>query len=434
MTASHLKASFHTLGCRLNQAETAMISNSFRQRGYQIVDVDQSADVFVINSCTVTEQADAKCRHLVRRVLRKNPETYVAVVGCYAQIGSEALGNIPGIDLIVGTQDKLRVFEFFEEAPTKNGAPRIIKNKMTKSPFTMPSDGVVAPTTRANLKIQDGCDFMCSFCVIPFARGRACSRAFWDIQRDALQLVEAGHKEIVLTGVNIGTYQFKEKTFIDVVKMLLKIPGLARLRISSIEPTTIPEELVDLMADSSVLCPHLHIPVQSGDDEILAKMKRLYRRDDFLRCVEKAAARVPDILIGTDMMVGFPGETDAAFRASCQLLLNSPVGYAHVFTFSERGGTAAARLPEKLSPTIKKQRSAELHALSERKKEIFYRKFLGRELRVLSEVPDAHKKWCGYSDNYMRVVFDAPGVEVNQLLTVRTMDFAEGSLLGHGKK
>jgi threonylcarbamoyladenosine tRNA methylthiotransferase MtaB len=300
---------------------------------------------------------------------------------------------------------------------------------MTKAPFTIENHGV-AETTRANLKIQDGCDFMCSFCIIPFARGRARSRAFWDIQREAQQLVEAGHKEIVLTGVNIGTYQFEDKTFLDVVEMLLKIPRLARLRISSIEPTTIPDELLDMMADSSMLCPHLHIPVQSGDDDVLSRMKRLYRRNDFVRFIEKAARKVPDILIGTDLMVGFPGETDAAFRASCDLLLNSPVSYAHVFSYSERGGTAAARLPEKISPALKKRRSAELHELSEKKKESFYRRFIGRDLQILTEQPETEKKFSGYTDNYLRVAFEADGVSRNQFVTVCAVDFVNGNLIG----
>jgi len=418
MSQLKLKASFYTLGCRLNQAETALIGNTFRQKGYELVEFGQSVDVCVINSCTVTEQADSKCRQLVRQVLRKNPETFVAIVGCYAQIGSEALRKIDGIDLIVGTQDKLRVIDYIDD-PVKLPEPQIIKSKMTKAPFTIATEAMAAPTTRANLKIQDGCDFMCSFCVIPFARGRARSRAFWDIHREATKLVEAGHKEIVLTGVNIGTYQFEDKTFLDVVKMLLAIPELKRLRLSSIEPTTIPPALIDLMADSEALCPHLHVPVQSGDDKVLTAMKRLYTNAEYLQFVEDAAARVPDILIGTDIMVGFPGESDAAFQASCDLLRNSPLAYAHVFTFSERGGTAATKLRDKVSQTIKKARSAELHRISEKKKRDFYTRFLGRQLRVLTEEQNEHSHWIGFSDNYMKVSVVSENLLPNSLVTVR---------------
>jgi len=415
---SKLKASFYTFGCRLNQAETALISNTFRHKGYELVEFGQTADVCVINSCTVTEQADAKCRQLVRQVLRKNPETFVAVVGCYAQIGSDALRKIDGIDLIVGTQDKLRVIEFIDD-PVKLPEPQVIKNKMTKEPFTIATEAAAAPTTRANLKIQDGCDFMCSFCVIPFTRGRARSRAFCDIQREAMQLVDAGHKEIVLTGVNIGTYQFEDKTFIDVVKMLLSILELKRLRISSIEPSTVPYELIDLMADSEVLCPHLHIPVQSGDDHILTAMKRLYTTAEYLKFIEYVAKRVPDILIGTDIMVGFPSESDAAFQASCNLLQNSPLTYAHVFTFSERGGTAATKLKNKISPAIKKARSAKLHRLSEEKKHHFYTRFLGRHLRVLTEEQNEDGDWMGFSDNYIKVAIPNENLSANSLATIR---------------
>ena len=259
MSRFKLKASFHTLGCRLNQAETALIANSFRKQGYDLVDFGQRSDVCVINSCTVTEQADSKCRQLVRQTLRKNPNTFVAVVGCYAQVGAEALSKIEGIDLIIGTQEKLRVLDYIDDV-TKLPEPKLVRDRMTREPFTIATSNMPAPTTRANLKIQDGCDFMCSFCVIPFARGRARSRAFWDIQREAIQLIEAGHKELVLTGVNIGTYEFEGKTFLDAVNMLLTLPDLKRLRISSIEPTTIPEALFEVMADSTVLCSHLHIP------------------------------------------------------------------------------------------------------------------------------------------------------------------------------
>ena len=426
---SKLKASFYTLGCRLNQAETALIGNSFRQKGYEQVEFGQAADVCVINSCTVTEQADAKCRQLVRQVLRKNPETFVAVVGCYAQIGAEALRTIDGVDLIVGTQDKLRVIDFIDD-PIKLPEPQIVKSRMTNAPFTIATETMAAPTTRANLKIQDGCDFMCSFCVIPFARGRARARAFWDIQREAMQLVAAGHKEIVLTGVNIGTYQFEDKTFLDVVKMLLTIPALKRLRISSIEPTTIPNELIDLMADSEVLCPHLHIPVQSGDDGILAAMKRLYTTAEFFHFVELAAARVPDILIGTDIMVGFPGESDAAFQASCDLLQNSPLAYAHVFTFSERGGTAATRLQGKVSAKIKKERSATLHHLSQEKKNSFYRRFLGRHLRVLTEERNEHGYWVGFSDNYLKVAVMSEALPANSLIMAQLVSLSEDTANG----
>jgi len=410
-----LKASFHTLGCRLNQAETALISNRFRAQGYEIVASDAASDVCVINSCTVTDNADSKCRQLVRQVLRHNPNTFVAVVGCYAQVGVEALKKIGGIDLIVGTQDKLRVLDLIG-APLKLPEPHIVRNRMARNSFTIATSSLPAPTTRANLKIQEGCDFMCSFCIIPFARGRARSRAFWDIQREALQLLEAGHQELVLTGVNIGTYQFEDKKFLDVVKMLLSISGLQRLRLSSIEPTTIPLELIDWMAESNVLCPHLHIPVQSGDEGVLAAMKRVYTRREFEGFINFVHQRVPHAMIATDIMIGFPGETESAFQASCDLLMNSPLAYAHVFTFSERDGTAAAKLCDKISPREKKARSAHLHTLSEKKKRRFHENFLGKKMRVLTEEQDEQGRWLGFSDNYIRVALSENGLSRNQFV------------------
>lgn len=412
-----LRASFYTLGCRLNQAETGLIANQFRARGYELVDFGEPADVCVINSCTVTEQADAKCRQIVRQVLRRNPDTFVAVVGCYAQTGYEALRQIDGIDLIVGNQDKFRVVELIDE-PAKRPEPAIVRSRFTRAPFTLPVYGTDLPTTRANLKIQDGCDFMCSFCIIPFARGRARSRAFWDIQREAIQLIEAGYQELVLTGVNIGTYRFEDQTFVDVVEMLLRLPGLGRLRISSIEPTTIDDRILHLMADSEKLCPHLHVPVQSGSDRILRKMKRLYTVEAFQRFIEKAARLVPDILIGTDIMVGFPGEEDSDFEASCRLLEESPLAYAHVFTYSERPGTASARLDGKVPPAVKKQRSRDIHRLSEAQKRAFYQRMIGKSLRWLSEERDEQGRWLGFTDNYVKVAVSHKGLEANRFARV----------------
>lgn len=430
MSSTKLRASFHTLGCRLNQAETALISNRFRAQGYDVVAFGEASDVCVINSCTVTEHADRKCRQLVNQVLRRNPETFVAVVGCYAQVGAEVLQRIPGIDLVVGTQDKLSVADLIED-PVKLPSPRIIRSRMTKQPFTIASAGLPAPSTRANLKIQDGCDFMCGFCIIPFARGRARSRVFWDIQREALDLVAAGHQELVLTGVNIGTYAFEGKTFLDVVNMLLTLPGLQRLRISSIEPTTIPEELIELMADSRVLCPHLHIPAQSGDDGVLAAMKRLYTRSEFEAFIANVQRRVPHAMIATDLMVGFPGETPEAFRASCDLLEHSPLAYAHVFTFSERGGTAATKLGDKISSCLKKERSQFLHALSEKKKAETYRRFMGSDMRVLTEERAEDGNCQGFTDNYVKVKIADAALRENQLLTARIASVTSEPVLAH---
>jgi len=420
-----MKATFYTLGCRLNQAETSLIANSFAQNGYDVVGNNEKADVCVINSCTVTDQADAKCRQLVRQVLRRNPETYVAVVGCYAQIGATALKAIDGIDLIIGTEEKMNVANYIT-APTKRDTPLVIRGKMTKTPFTIGVKSDFLPTTRANLKIQDGCNFMCSFCVIPFARGRARSRDFADIQREAGELIAFGAKELIITGVNIGTYSFEQKGILEVVEMLLDVPGLERLRISSIEPTTIPDALLDLMAHSEKLCSHLHIPIQSGSDSVLTGMRRLYNVDEFSEFVNRAARKVPDILIGTDIMVGFPGESDAMFKESCQYFVDSPLAYAHIFTYSERSGTLAARSQDKVDARVKKERSRYLHQISEQKKKAFYQKFLGKQLRVLTEETDRGGRWLGFSDNYIKVAIPGKDLQANSLVEITVNNIENG--------
>ena len=301
-----MRASFHTLGCRLNQAETASISATFANRGYRIVDYGADTDVCVINTCSVTESAEAKCRQAVRTVLRRSPNAYVVVTGCYAQVGKEALRGIDGLDLIVGTAHKMQVVDLID-TPQKEAAPRVVHTtKIARDDFSLDVIGNYSDHTRANLKIQDGCSFACAFCIIPFSRGGARSRKFPDILQEARGLVARGHREIVLTGVNIGTYTSDGYELLQVIRALEDIDGLDRIRISSIEPTTIPEGLVDWMATSSKLCPYLHVPLQSGDDDVLQRMKRRYTRADFTSFIERVAARVPDVCLGTDAMVGFP--------------------------------------------------------------------------------------------------------------------------------
>ncbi len=429
MTSSILKASFYTFGCRLNQAETALISSKFRSDGYDIVPIEEKTDVCVINSCTVTEQADAKCRQLIRKILRNNPDAYVAVVGCYSQTGWQSLQKIDGIDLIVGTAEKLNVLEHIGGDPVKGVETRLVRPSILKTPFTIEADSTNIPTTRANLKIQDGCNFMCSFCIIPFARGRARSRAFWDIQREAISLVESGYQELVITGVNIGTYEYEGQSFLDVIKMLLSIEGLKRLRISSIEPTTIPVELIDIMAESEVLCSHFHIPLQSGSDKILEKMKRLYNQSKYLEFLDLARAKIPDLLLATDIIVGFPGEEEEDFAESCRIL-EDYMAYAHVFPYSERQGTASQRLVEKSDSQIKKKRSKRLQEISQEKKQEFYQRFIGKTVRVLTEEKDRSGRWVGFSDNYIKVAIADNSLSANQLIKVQIESVEKNMAIG----
>lgn len=399
---SDYKASFYTLGCRLNQAETALISNTFKEKGYQIVEFGQPTDVCVINTCTVTEQADSKCRQLVRQVLRRSPEAFIAVVGCYAQMDTESLRRIEGIDLIVGTEDKMQVSNLID-IPEKLPKPLIRKSKINRAPFTTGSVGNYEHATRPNLKVQDGCDFMCTFCVIPFARGRARSRVFWDIQREAIELVERGHKEFVLSGVNIGTYEYEGKKLLDIIKMLETIDGLERIRISSIEPTTIPEALVEHMAESEKLCNHFHIPIQSGDDTVLKNMRRLYTVSEYVEFLQMVIERIPNVCLGTDVMVGFPSEGEAEFARTYHLLQELPFAYFHVFSFSERNGTAAVKMKDKVDFNVKKERSQILRKLSSQKRKTFYEQQIGKTVSVLMEERNEFGLFQGFTDNYVKV-------------------------------
>ncbi len=413
---ARLRASFYTLGCRLNQAETALISQSFKNKGYQVVEFGESADVCVINTCTVTEQADAKCRQLVRQALRRSPGAFVAVVGCYAQMAVETLKQIEGVDLIVGNEEKMQVAEFID-TPLKLPEPIVRRRRIGRAPFTIGSVGNYEHATRANLKIQDGCDFMCSFCIIPFARGRARSRAFRDVQWEALELVARGHRELVLTGVNIGTYAHEGRRLLDLIRMLESIEGVGRIRISSIEPTTVSRDLVEYMADSEKLCAHLHIPLQSGDDGILRKMRRDYTVSEYEKLVSWACGRVPNLCLGTDVMVGFPGEGERQFENTRRLLQALPFAYFHVFTYSERHGTPAARMPGRVDPKVRKARSQNLRTLSREKRRRFYLQYVGRTLRVLMEERNEGGWFHGLTDNYVRV-----GVHTQEDLSNRFVD------------
>ncbi len=395
------RASLHTLGCRLNQSETQIIREKLEARGYEIVPFGAPAELGIINTCTVTNEADAKSRKLIRSFIRSNPGAYVAVIGCYSQMGHRALSEIEGIDLIVGNQEKLNVLDFVEAG--KNERPLVVRDTILRDDFTIVTEGVSPMTRRANLKIQDGCDFMCSFCVIPFARGRARSRDLDNLLEEARGRVRRGAKELVLTGVNVGTYAWRGHTLVDVLDRLDAIEGLERIRISSIEPTTIPRDLFGRMNDPDhALVPYLHIPLQSGSDRVLELMRRKYTRKEFIDFVEAAAREVDDLCIGTDILVGSPGEGQEDFEQTCELIEYGPFAYAHVFKYSERDGTAAVRYAGKVDEQEKSRRSARVRRLSALKLSRYHERFRGRRMRVLFE----RRKdgwWSGYTGNYIRV-------------------------------
>ena len=426
------RVSFYTVGCRLNQAETALLADRFRQLGFEPVKFGDMTDVLVVNTCSVTEGAEADCRRVVRRVLRKSPDAFVAVTGCYAQTGADSLQAIDGIDLILGTQYKMQLPEYVASLPThdKYAKPELLHTrKIDHENFTLEGTGDYS-TTRANLKIQDGCQFMCSFCLIPFARGRERSRQVDDAIREATALADRGHRELVLTGVNIGQYQDADVDVLTLLERLEAIPGLDRIRISSIEPTTIPDPLLDYMANSDKICRFLHVPLQSGDDRILHAMNRRYTVREYVAFIEKAAGRIPDLCLGTDVMVGFPGETEQAFTNTRSLVSDLPFAYLHVFSYSSRPGTAAVRLANPVAPGVIKERSQVLSRISQRQRMVFYQKFVGRTVSVLFETQNAAGLWTGLTDHYIKVGVPLCEDLKNEMRSVIVTGVTDGLALG----
>ncbi|TVR51100.1 MAG: tRNA (N(6)-L-threonylcarbamoyladenosine(37)-C(2))-methylthiotransferase MtaB [Puniceicoccaceae bacterium] len=433
--ATRRRASIHTLGCRLNQAESLLLRDRLEAEGYEVVPFGEPADLGIINTCTVTRLAEAKARQVIRGFIRRNPRAFTAVIGCYSQMGARELAGIPGVDLIVGNQDKLAVLDHVRLGKLER--PLILRDRIDRSDFSISFVGEKPCNQRANLKIQDGCDFMCSFCIIPMARGRARSREWENLLAEARSLVERGVRELVLTGVNLGTYASGGKNLADLVDAIDAIPGLRRVRISSIEPTTVPDGLLDRMADPAHrLQPFLHLPLQSGSDRILAAMRRKYCLDEYMDYARAAVARVPGLHLGTDLLTGFPGETEEDFGATYRVLREGPFASAHCFTYSEREGTPAVRMADTIPKSERNRRGALLRRLAADKKHAFHRAHLGREMGVLCENRDG-ELWPSYTSNYIRVVVPAaaaPGRDLaNRIATVRLervcADFTEGTLI-----
>ena len=429
---SRKRASVKALGCRLNQYEALAMEGKLKNAGYEIVGFGEQADLGVVNSCTVTREADAKSRNVIRRFIRKNPDAVTVVVGCYSQMSANQIAMIEGVDYVIGNHDKLNFLNYLTEE--KSESPVVVRERISREDFSIGFVGDPAFEQRANLKIQDGCDFMCSFCVIPFARGRARSRDWDDLFSEVDQMVRGGVREFILTGVNLGTYQSKGNDFLALVEELSKAKGVERLRISSIEPTTIPEELFDSMACSDhPLMPYLHIPMQSCCDRTLVRMKRKYRMDEMQSFFERAKNAVPNMCFGTDLMVGFPGETDSDFQETCESFLSMPFAYCHVFTFSERTGTPAEKMNEVVPVETRRQRSAQLRRLSSSKRMEFHEKQIGKTWRVLLENPK-EEFYSGYTDHYVRVMvpMESVGLE-NRMASVKMLraspEFMEGEIV-----
>ena len=426
------RASLHTLGCRLNQAETTVLAAHLQHDGYRVVEFGEPTDLLVVNTCSVTEDAERTCRYVIRKTLKHSPDAFVAVTGCYAQTGVQELRTIPGIDLIVGNQFKWDLPSFLPapHALKKQPDPEILHTRtIDREDFTLPEYGT-PDSTRAMLKIQDGCNVMCSFCLIPFARGHERSRLRDDVIREAEILVAGGYRELVLTGVNIGRYRQGELNLVGLIAQLETIEGLDRIRISSIEPTTITDALIDRMASSSKLCPYLHIPLQSGDDTILSSMNRPYSVNEFTHLIHRAVSEIPHLGLGTDIMVGFPGETEKAFGHTLDIARTLPFSYFHVFTYSQRPGTAATKLPDQVPITVARGRAKILAALSRLKKLAFAERYIGSTVSVLFESGYVDGLRSGVTANFLKVSVPSSLDLTNHLKEVRIIGASDRWALG----
>ena len=397
------KVAFYTLGCKLNFSETSTIARSFEDGGYAKVDFDDTPDVFVINTCSVTENADKKCKQLVKKATAINPEGFVAIIGCYAQLKPEAIAAIPGVDIVLGANEKFNLIEHIEQL--EKSAEVVIKNEHIKQTQEFVPAFSIGDRTRSFLKIQDGCDYFCTFCTIPLARGKSRNATIAETLLEAKKIADTEIKEVVLTGVNIGDFgQGGDENFFSLVKELDTIEGIDRFRISSIEPNLLSDEIIDFtLSKSKRFVPHFHIPLQSGSDRLLKAMRRKYKRSLFADRVTQIKSLNPETCIGVDVIVGFPGETNEEFMETIDFLKDLDISYLHVFTYSERANTTAIKLGDPVPMNIRKERSKQLHILSDKKKRQFYENALGKTGTVLLENENNNGWMYGFTENYVKV-------------------------------
>ena len=425
------RIALHTCGCKLNYAETAAIGKQFTGNGYTVVGIDDEADIVVINSCSVTTSADRECRQLVRRALRHSPDAFIAVVGCYAQLQAEQLAAIQGVDLILGTHDKFSLFNFIDNQKKKLHADIVISSIGETNEFRLSSSAGFEKRTRAFLKVQDGCDYSCSYCTIPLARGKSRSAAIPEIVRQAREAVKLEYKEIVLTGVNVGDFGIKDGTnLLALIRQLVSVDGLERIRISSIEPNLLTDELLDFWFSEDKLCNHWHIPLQSGSDTVLRTMRRRYLTELYTNRIERIKFHVPNAGIGTDIIVGFPGESDESFEDTYKYLAKIPLTYFHVFSYSERPNTPASEFVQKIDQHIKAERSKRLHMLSDKKRNDFYHWFLGKTIPVLFESLNSDSSVSGLTEEYVRVDVKSDLPLTNKILNVEIKKAAADKCIG----
>lgn len=410
---------FHTLGCKLNFAETSTIGRQLRDAGFEKVDFSEKADVYVVNTCSVTDKADATCRSIVRQALRANPDGFVAVIGCYAQLKPEEIASIPGVDIVLGANEKFNLPAYLSDL-TKRPEAGVHSCEVMQVRDFVPGYSA-GDRTRTFLKVQDGCDYFCAFCTIPLARGRSRSENIQKTVEAARDAIATGVKEIVLTGVNIGDFGAgTDETFLDLIRQLDSLEGdVERFRISSIEPNLLNDEIISFCASSNRFVPHFHIPLQSGSDRILKAMRRRYDSALYADRIRHIIDLMPDCCIGVDVIVGFPGETEEEFQTTYNFLNGLPVSYLHVFTYSERPDTTALRITEGIVPVSeRKRRNRMLTILSEKKKRAFYERFIGTVRPVLFEQEDKDGMILGFTDNYLRVTVPFDPSLVNVIISI----------------
>ena len=425
------RVAFYTLGCKLNFSETSTISRLFEDGGFAKVDFEANPDVFVINTCSVTENADKKCKQLVKRAKKISPDSMVIIIGCYAQLKPEEISKISGVDLVLGANEKFNVLEHLEQkraerlthieddAAQQNKAATIFHQNIKHTHDFIPSHSY-GDRTRSFLKVQDGCDYFCTFCTIPLARGKSRNASIEETIKEAQKIAATEVKEVVLTGVNIGDFgQGGEENFFDLVQALDQINGIDRFRISSIEPNLLSNEIIDFCLTKSLrFAPHFHIPLQSGSDEILEKMRRKYRTALFKNRIEQIKKMNPDTCIGVDVIVGFPGETDENFLETMHFLKDLDISYLHVFTYSERANTGAPKLGTKVPMEVRRERSKQLHLLSERKKQAFYQTQIGKIKQVLFEQEENEGYLYGFTENYVKVKTPFAANLINEIVEI----------------
>jgi len=415
------KVAFYTLGCKLNFSETSTISRTFLDNGYQKVGFDDRADIYVINTCSVTENADKKCRKVVREALSTSPNAFIAIIGCYAQLKPKEIADIPGVDAVLGASEKFHLLELVEKFEKKGTAEvyacEIQGAKHFHTAYSLQD------RTRTFLKVQDGCDYSCTFCTIPLARGKSRSDTVVNIVASANDIAKSGIQEIVLTGVNTGDFGIidgkRESDFLELIQALENVAGIARYRISSIEPNLLSKEIIAFVSESEKFVPHFHIPLQSGSDKVLQLMKRRYKRSLYNDRITEIRRQMSDACIGVDVIVGFPGESDEDFLESYNYLNELDISYLHVFTYSERPNTKAISLPGKIPLNIRHERSKMLRILSEKKKRNFYNRHLGETRTVLLENDVKEDRMFGFTDNYIRVTYPYQEEMVNQLVEMK---------------